>query len=176
MGATSKRRVCIFVEAVMSARKRYRPKGVSADSWKIAIQGSCLLSKADQKARADLLSDAVEKIGKGQGSKEIWQSVFDCMNMLEAFSRMPKVMRNADDYIESMQSVIVGLLDRQKQTGTKALYASELADLRGLVETWRDVLSTVTHAEYFQAEERTHQRLKAILSSKTRGVRVVEVV
>lgn len=41
MGATSKRRVCIFVEAVMSARKRYRPKGVSADSWKIAIQGSC---------------------------------------------------------------------------------------------------------------------------------------
>ena len=63
MGATSKRRVCIFVEAVMSARKRYRPKGVSADSWKIAIQGSCLLSKADQTVRADLLSDSVEKIG-----------------------------------------------------------------------------------------------------------------
>ena len=98
MGATSKRRVCIFVEAVMSARKRYRPKGVSADSWKIAIQGSCLLSKSDQKVRVNLLSDAVEKIGKGQGSKEIWQSVFDCMNMLEAFSRMPKVMRNANDY------------------------------------------------------------------------------
>ena len=91
----------------MSARKRYRPKGVSADSWKIAIQGSCLLSKADQDVRVNLLSDA-----------------------------------------------------------------SELADLRGLVETWR----TVTHAEYFQAEERTHQRLKAILSSKTPGVRVVEVV
>lgn len=153
MGATSKRRVCIFVEAVMSSRKRYRPKGVSADSWKIAIQGSCLLSKADQYVRVNLLSDAVEKIGKGQGSKEIWQAVFDCINMLEAFSRMPKVMRNADDYIESMQSVIVGL-----------------------VETWRDVLSTVTHAEYFQAEERTHQRLRAILSSKTPGVRVVEVV
>lgn len=160
----------------MSARKRYRPKGVSADSWKIAIQGSCLLSKADQDVHVNLLSDAVEKIGKGQGSKEIWQAVFDCMNMLEAFSRMPKVMRNAEDYIESMQSVIVGLLDRQKQTGKKALYASELADLRVLVETWRDVLSTVTHAEYFQAEERTHQRLKAILSSKTPGVRVVEVV
>lgn len=95
----------------MSARKRYRPKGVSADSWKIAIQGSCLLSKADQYVRVNLLSDA-----------------------------------------------------------------SELADLRGLVETWCDVLSTVTHAEYFQAEERTHQRLKAILSSKTPGVRVVEVV
>lgn len=160
----------------MSARKRYKPRGVSLASLQIAIQGSCLLSKADQDSRVTLLADAVEKIGKGQGTKEIWQSVFDCMNMLEAFSRMPKVMRNANDYIESMQAVIVGLLDRQKKTGTKALYPSELADLRGLVDTWRDVLSTVTHAEYFQAEERTHQRLKAILSSKTRGVRVVEVV
>jgi len=160
----------------MSDRKRYRPRGVSPISWQIAIQGSCLLSKADQDSRVNLLADAIEKIGKGEGTKQIWQAVFDCMNMLEAFSRMPKVMRNANDYIESMQAVIVGLLDRQKQTGTKALYPSELADLRGLVEVWRDLLSTVTHAEYFQAEERTHQRLKAILGSKTRGVRVVEVV
>lgn len=160
----------------MSARKRYKPRGVSPVSWQIAIQGSCLLSKADQDSRVTLLSEAVEKIAKGEGTKQVWQAVFDCMNMLEAFSRMPKVMRNANDYIESMQAVIVGLLDRQKQTGTKALYPSEMADLRGLVEVWADVLSTVTHAEYFQAEERTHQRLKAILSSKTRGVRVVEVV
>lgn len=160
----------------MSNRKRYKPRGVSPISWQIAIQGSCLLSKSDQDVRVNLLSEAVEKIAKGDGTKQVWQAVFDCMNMLEAFSRMPKVMRNANDYIESMQAVIVGLLDRQKKTGTKALYPSELADLRGLVEVWADVLSTVTHAEYFQAEERTHQRLKAILSSKTRGVRVVEVV
>lgn len=159
----------------MRPRKQYKPKGVSPVSWQIAIQGQCLLSKPDQETRVKLLSDAVDKIGKGQGDKPTWQAVFDCMNMLEAFSRMPKVMRGAEDYIESMQAVIVGLLDRQKQTGTKALYPSELADLRGLVETWADVLSTVTHHEYFEAEERTHQRLKAILSSKTRGVRVVEV-
>lgn len=159
----------------MKPRKQYKPKGVSIESWKIAIQGSCLLSKSDQESRVNLLSEAIGKIARGQGSKEIWQAVFDCMNMLEAFSRMPKVMRNANDYIESMQAVIVGLLDRQKQTGTKALYPSELIDLRGLVDTWRDVLSTVTHAEYFQAEERTHQRLKAILASKTPGVRIVEV-
>ena len=160
----------------MSARKRYRPRGVSPVSWQIAIQGQCLLSKDDQDMRVNPLFEVIEQICNGHGDKEKWQLVFDCINMMEAFSRMPKVMRGAKDYIETMHSVIISVLDRQKQNGTKALYLSEMADLRGFAEMWRDVLSTVTHAEYFKVEEETPMRIKAIRSSNTRGVRVVEVV
>ena len=73
-----------------------------------------------------------------------------------------------------MQGVVVGILDRAK-TGARALYPSELDDLRGLSDLWAEVLSTVTHREYFECEDATHKRLSAILRSKTPGVRVGEV-
>ena len=158
----------------MSSRKRYRPKGVNVQSWVVAMQGACLLSEEDQRIRVEPIRHSVELIAQGKGGKEEWQGVFDALNMIEEFSRMPKVMRNARDYIESTQGVIVGILDRQKASQTKALYPSELADLRSMVDLWAELLTTVTHHEYFKAEENTHRRLKAILASKTPGVRIVE--
>ncbi len=160
----------------MSVRKKYRPRGVSVETWRIAMQGAMKLLPRDQEARVAPIRDAVDKISKGQAGKEDWQGVFDALNMLEQFSRMPKVMRGAADYVHSMQTVIVGVLDRQRASGSKALYPGELEDLRGFVDQWAEVLSVVTHREYFEAEEKTHQRLVSILRSKTPGVRVVEVV
>ncbi|MDE2403071.1 MAG: hypothetical protein KGL90_15555, partial [Burkholderiales bacterium] len=89
---------------------------------------------------------------------------------------MPTVMRNAGDYINTMQGVIVKILGRQKATGTKALYPGELEDLRGMVDVWVELLSTVTHREYFTAEERAQKRLQTVLRAKNpvAGVRVVE--
>lgn len=159
----------------MRKRSNHQVRHTNPDSWRVAMQGSMLLSKPDQEARTEPVIQAVALISQGKATKPHWQAIFDALNMLEQFSRMPKVMRGAQDWIESMQAVIVGILDRSK-SGTKALHPSELADLRGMADLWVDVLSTVTHREYFECEEKTHQRLAAILKSKTPGVRVVEVV
>lgn len=158
----------------MSSKKRYRPRAIKPLSWAIAMQGACLLSEEDQSIRVEPIRHAVELIAQGKGGKDEWQGIFDAFNMTEEFSRMPKVMQGATDYIHSMQSVIIGILDRQKASQTKALYPTELSDLRAFVDLWAELLTTVTHHEYFKAEENTHRRLRAILSSKTPGVRIVE--
>lgn len=161
----------------MSGRKKFTPKwGRSPNNLFVAIQGSRLLSKDDQAAEALRLQLAFEEIAKGQGGKEQWQQMFDAMNMIEEWSRVPKIMRGAHDFVMSTQAAIVGILDRQKESGSKALYAHELQALCDLVGVWTDCLSVVTHADYFKAQERVAKRLQAILRSKTPGVRVVEVV
>jgi hypothetical protein len=117
--------------------------------------------------------DAVEAISKGNASKEHWSAIFDALNMIEQFDQMPQVMTGARDYIESMQTVIVGILDRAK-SGKRALYPSELNDLHGFVDLWSDVLTTVTHRDYFVCEEKTHKRLVQVLR-EGKGVKVLEV-
>ena len=159
----------------MRKRSNYQHRTPNPESWRIAMQGSMLLTKANQIARTAPVSDAVTLVSQGKATKNEWQAIFDAINMLDQFSRMPAVMRGASDWINSMQGVVVGILDRAK-TGARALYPSELDDLRGLSDLWAEVLSTVTHREYFECEEKMHQRLAAILKSKTPGVRVVEVV
>lgn len=160
----------------MSARKRYRPKHrPSTNTLFVAMQGVMLLTQEDVAKASEPVTTAITHIAQGAGSQADWQAVFDALNMLEQFGRMPKVMRGAADYVHSMQTVIVGVLDRQRASGSKALYPGELEDLRGFVDQWAEVLSVVTHREYFEAEEKTHQRLVSILRSKTPGVRVVEV-
>lgn len=161
----------------MSTRKKFTPKwGRSPNNLFVAIQGARFLSKDDQAAEALRIQLAVDEIAKGQGQKEQWQQVFDAMNMIEEWSRVPKIMRGATDFVRSTQEVIIGVLDRQKATGSKALHADELRALRDLVGVWTDCLSVVTHSDYFKAQERVSKRLQAILRSKTPGVRVVEVV
>lgn len=158
----------------MSNRKRYRPRGASPDAWIIAMQGSCLLSQADQELRSKPVFDAVEMISKGNGTRDCWSVIFDALNMTEEFSRMPKVMQGATDYIESMQGVVVGIIDRQREAKARALYPSELKDLREFADLWEELLSTVTHREFFVAETNVNNRLRSIVASKTPGVRVVE--
>lgn len=158
----------------MSKRKAYRPRWVAKPvTLQLAIQGVAKLSKADQDAKAAPVHDAVTAIAQGKGDKEHWSAIFDALNMLEQFNQMPQVMKGAKDYVESMQSVIVAILDRQRE-GTKALYPSELQDLRGFAELWADVLSTVTHRDFFVCQEKTHKRLVKVIRSGE-GVRVLEV-
>lgn len=160
----------------MKPRKKYRPRNVNPASIWVAMQGACLLSADDQKMRTDPVFEAVEKIAKGEAGKAEWNRIFDAFNMMESFARKPKIMRGATDYIQSMQSTILAILDRQKATKSKALYSAELVELREFAKLWSDILSTVTHREYFEAETETAERLRAILRSKTRGVTVVEVM
>lgn len=157
-------------------RKKYRPKGVNPAFLQLAIQGAAKLSAHDQENRLAAPRLAVEQIAKGTASKADWQAVFDVINMLDRFVKMPTVMRNGKDYLNTIQGVVCMILDRQKKTGTKALYPGELEDLRGLLDLWGEILSTVTHREYFEAEDRAHKRLMTVLRSKNfQGARVVDL-
>ena len=157
-------------------RKKYRQKPVNLNVLALAGIGQSKLTPDDQEERIAPARVALEQITKGQASKADWQAIFDVINMLDRFVRMPTVMRHGRDYLNTIQGVVCTILDRQKSTGTKALYPSELEDLRGLVELWAELLSTVTHREYSMAEERAHARLVSVLRAKKpiQGVRVCE--
>jgi hypothetical protein len=153
-------------------RKKYRPKPVKTCTLQLAMQGWAYLSKEDQAARAAPVREAVSLISKGAGTKAHWSAIFDALNMLEQFNQMPQVMTGARDYIESMQTVIVNILDRAKE-GKRALYPTELEDLRGFADLWADVLSTVTHRDYYVCETKTRKRLIQVLR-EGKGVRFLE--
>jgi len=154
-------------------RKKYRPKPIKTCTLQLAVQGWAYLSKEDQESLVEPICEAVLCIFKGAGTKEHWSAIFDALNMLEQFNKMPQVMTGARDYIESMQTVIVNILDRYKE-GKRALYPSELDDLRGFADLWADVLSTVTHNDYYVCAEKTHKRLVQVLR-EGKGVKVLEV-
>lgn len=154
-------------------RKKYRPRWVAKPvTLQLAFQGVAYLSKYDQAARVAPVREAVAFIAQGKAAKEHWSAIFDAMNMLEQFNQMPQVMKGGRDYIESMQTVIVGILDRAKE-GKRALYPSELEDLRGFADLWADVLTTVTHRDYYVCETKTHQRLVQVIRTG-KGVKVLE--
>lgn len=154
-------------------RKKYRPRWAAKPvTFQLAFQGVAYLSKEDQEAKAAPVREAVSFIAQGKGQKEHWSAIFDALNMVEQFNRMPKVMKGGRDYIESMQGVIVGIFDRQRE-GKRALYPSELEDLRGFADLWADVLSTVTHRDYYVCEDKTHKRLVQGIRTGD-GVKVLE--
>lgn len=157
-------------------RKRYRPKPVNPNVLALAGIGQSKLTPEDQEARIAPSCLALEQITKGQASQADWQAIFDVINMLDRFVKMPTVMRHGKDYLNTMQGVVVTILDRQKSTGTKAIHPGELEDLRGLVDLWSELLATVTYREYSMAEDRAHARLVSVLRSKKAqpGVRICE--
>lgn len=157
----------------MKKRKAYKPKQVNPMAWKVAVMGQCKLSEHDQEQFAAPVVLAVDNVRKGVASKADWQAIFDVANMLDTFSTMPKVMKNATDYVRSLQNQIERILNRQKQTGAKALYPGELADLNDMVDLWMEVLSVVTMAEYLQCQEKTHDRIVRALRNESSAI-VVE--
>jgi hypothetical protein len=161
----------------MSARKRYRPKHrPSTNTLFIAIQGQRFLSKADQAAAALRVHMAVDAVSQGKADKADWLEIFDAVNLIEQWNKVPKIMRGAGEFVDSIQNVVVGIMDRQKATGAKALHANELQALRDLSALWAEVLSGVTHADYFKAQEKVALRVQQVLRSKRTDVRVVEAV
>ena len=154
-------------------RKQYKPKHVNPASWKVAVMGQFRLSGFDQENFAAPAKLAVENAAKGCASKADWQAIFDVINMIDTFSTMPKVMQDATDYARSIQNVIERLLNRQKETKSTSLYSHELADLRGLIDLWCEVLTVVTMAEYLQCQKKTHSRIVQALRTN-KGAIVVE--
>lgn len=160
----------------MSARKKYRPYGVNPTAHLMAMMGAAAMSKADVIQRASNLRDAVEAASRGQADKAAWRLVFDCINVVEQLARM-KVVQGLD-VIEELQATVAGVMDRQRETGTRALRASELAALRNFAADYTAILSGVTQQQYMQAQKGVEDRIRRILSGERipASLRVVEAV
>jgi hypothetical protein len=141
----------------MSARKKYRPRGVAENPLFIAFTGVRLLSKADQAANALRLNMAVDDI-----------------DMVNVMSDDRRIMTGADEFVGSVQEAVMTILDRQKATGSKALYPAEIQILRDLVSLWTEILGVVTHHQYFKAQERVAIRVVQAIASKSPKLRVAE--
>lgn len=157
----------------MSKRKAYKPKQVNPEAWKVAVMGQCKLNQYDQDKFAESVKLAVDNVAKACASKACWQAIVDVANMLDTFSTMPKVMQGATDYVRGLQRTIEGIINRQRERNTRALYAQELAALREMVDLWVEVLQWVTMAEYLQCQEKTHDRIVNALRSNKNAI-VVE--
>lgn len=157
-------------------KKKYHPKPVNPLAHIVAMQGAALLTRDDVIRCSLNVHSAVEAISQGRGTKELWQDIFMAINIMEEMVRMKKAEDNGA--LDEMQNTVVAILDRQQQTGTKALRSDELATLRDVAATYADLLAGMTHAELFTAHERTRARIRRVLAggSDARIIHAPEVV
>ena len=158
-------------------RKAYRPGRVNPLSWRAAVQGACKLHIDDRLRWQANLDDALTAIARGQAGNEQWRAVFDAANVVEELVRM-KLAHDPDDLVTDAQDACVHILDRQRETGTRAVRAEELAALRTLVLAWAELMDGITQGQLFEAEKRVADRVRRVLSSKRAqaGVRILDSV
>ena len=148
----------------MSARKRYRPYGVNRMAHIVAMAGATKLSRTDVMARASRVHDACKAIITGKATRDDWTHLADCVNIIEELGRMRLVA--GQDVVESTQDVIVGILDRKRDTGSLALYAIEVCVLQGFAADYSTILNGITQSEYMTAQQRVEDRIRRVLSGE----------
>ena len=158
----------------LEVRKRStrKPKPVNPMAHIMAMQGATLLDRSDVIRFSLAVSDSVDAISKGNGVLWHWQQIFSAINVMEELVRMG-CAKDEGGMLDAMQESVVGVLDRQRETGVKALRSTELMTLRDVVATFTELLSGITHAELFQAHERSAARIKRVLSTGSPDVRVI---
>lgn len=157
----------------MRKRSKYRPRPVNPQAHLVAIQGAAWLSVDDQTAWALEIEDAVTAVARGKAKAEDWKVIFDSVNLVEALVRM----RRAHDpcgLVDAAQEACVAILDRQRDTGSRAVRASELAALHDLRAGWVTLMSGITQAERFQAGELVQRKVHHALAGGIPGARLVE--
>lgn len=161
----------------MRKRSKYRPKHVNPDAWKIGMQGAMLLSLSDQIKTISKVHEAVEELSDCRPTKTVWGYVFDCVNLLEAFSAIGVIKEGGQDYVAGLQSVVVDAMTRQRDMGSNVLRPAEVSALREMVSVYGHVLSVCTHREFFEAMERVERKVAQALSKGSHGsVQVLEAV
>lgn len=148
----------------MSARKRYRPYGINRWAHVVAMAGATKLSKDDALVRAARVHDACTAIITGKATRDDWTHLADCVNIIEQLCTMRLVA--GQEVIEATQDVIVGILDRKRDTGSLALYAIEVSVLQGFAADYSTVLCGITQSEYMQAQQRVEDRIRRVLSGE----------
>ena len=158
----------------MRKRSAYRPKGANPQAHLLAIMGSARMSTTDALKRAEALKLQVEEACGGRASLADWRGIFDAVNMAEEWMRM-KVAAGID-VISDLQSMIEALMTRQRETGSRALYAGEKAALRDFAADYAGLLSGVTQQQYMNAQRGVEDRIRRILSGERipASIRIVE--
>lgn len=159
----------------MRKRSSYRPQGVNPTAYLMAIKGSAKLSTRDRNAFIAPVQAAVDSIVAGVGERKHWQALFDCVNTLEQLFRAG-LAKGWREWFEEAQEQVVGILDRQRETGTRALYPAEVDTLRELVTTWADVLEVVCCREMYQAQQAAAVKVRNALAGGVPGARIVEAL
>lgn len=155
-------------------RKRYRPGRINPLAFEAALIGTCRLTLDDRLRWQAQIDDALTAIARGQADTDTWRVVFDAANLVEEMVTM-KLAADPDDLVREAQDAVVQILDRQRDTGVRAVRAAELAALRTLVQAWAELLDGITHQQKFDAEQRVAARVARVLRQPTppAGVRVV---
>ena len=158
----------------MSKRKAYRPRPIKPHAYLVAIQGAALLSETDRLERANRIGAAVEVACMGAAEHKHWALIVDALNMAEMFARHRVAHGMA--VIEAVQTTVETILDRRKESGSKALHQHERDELRYFVDAYGELLKTVTHRQYFEAQEAAENRARRILAGeRIPAGRVLEV-
>lgn len=159
----------------MRKRSSYRPRHINPQAYVTAIKGASLLDQSDRNAFNAPVQSAVDSIASGVAGRDHWQTVFDVVNTLEQLFRAG-LAKDWREWFEGAQERVVGILDRQRETGSRALYPAELATLRELAATWADILEIVSCREMFNAQERAAVKVRNALAGGVPGARIVEAL
>lgn len=147
-------------------RKRYRPRPVNPVAYLAGIMGAALLTRDDVIRFAEDVHEAVDAARQGKADKPHWQSIFTAINLMDELIRM-RLAQDPEGAIGQMQSTVATILNRSIDRGTKALLPDELATLRDIAATYTDLLSGLTHAQLFAAQERVDRKiLQALRTGK----------
>lgn len=156
-------------------RKKYRPRGVNPVSYLATIMGAALLTRDDVIRFAENVHAAVDAVRQGNAEKHHWQSIFNAINLMDELIRM-RLAQDPHGVIGEMQGTVSAILTRAAERGTKALLADELATLRDIAATFTDLLSGLTHAQLFNAQERVDHKIAHALRTGTGATFVKEPV
>lgn len=156
----------------MRKRSKYRPRGVNPQAHLVAIQGVAWLSIDDQTIWALQIADAITAVATAQAGEVHWRCIFDSVNLVEQLVRM-RLARDTDGLVAAAQEACVAILDRQRDTGKRAVRAAELEALRALQAAWVTLMGNITQSERFQAAEAVQRRVNAALAGSMPGARVV---
>ena len=160
----------------MKKRSKYRPTGINPTSYLVAIMGAARMSTTDALIRAAALQTQVEAACGGRATPADWRGIFDAVNMAEQWMRM-RVAKGLD-IIEALQKTIESLMERQRDTGSKALHQPEKNALRDFAADYAGLLSGVSQQQYLTAQRGVEDRVRRILSGErcAVSVRVVECI
>lgn len=146
------------------AARAYRQAVPDAHARVMAGQRVATLDEA--LIMAQRMGSAVELITQGRAEPADWGTVVDVLNLVEALVTLDVLAGQAE--VMRLMGVMTVVLERRAGQGTQALYASELADLRGLSAVWAEAVQAVPLDALRRAEQMVVARQQRILATLKR--------
>ncbi len=157
----------------MRKRSKYRPRPVNPEAHLVAMMGAAWLSRNDQTVWALQIDSAVTAVARGQAGEAEWRCIFDSVNLVEELVRM-RLASDPAGLVQAAQDACLAILDRQRDSGKRAVRAGELAALQELRAAWVSLMANITQGERFRAGEAVARRVRHALAGGMPGARMVE--